>query len=65
MTFQPNQVFHWRKLYREGRLGDSAQGTDAGLVAVRVLDEQLKSGVNSAADQLSGYAKLGSDPSGK
>ena len=54
-----NQVFHWRKLYREGGLGNSAQGTDAGLVAVRVLDEQQKSGVNSAADQLGVTPSLG------
>ena len=31
-----NQVFHWRKLYREGRLGNS---TTAKLLPVKVADE--------------------------
>lgn len=33
-----NQVFSWRKLYREGRLGI---GTPAGLLAVKVEAERL------------------------
>jgi transposase-like protein len=32
-----NQVFHWRKLYREGRLGD---GTTTKLLPMRVADER-------------------------
>ncbi len=32
-----NQVFHWRKLYREGRLGDS---TAAKLLPVRVAEQR-------------------------
>ena len=32
-----NQVFHWRKLYREGRLGDSTTTT---LLPVRVAEER-------------------------
>ena len=32
-----NQVFYWRKLYREGRLGDSAA---AQLLAVRVTEDR-------------------------
>jgi transposase len=32
-----NQVFHWRKLYREGRLGDR---TTTKLLPVRVTDER-------------------------
>jgi transposase len=32
-----NQVFHWRKLYREGRLGDCATTK---LLPVRVADER-------------------------
>jgi transposase len=31
-----NQVFHWRKLYREGRLGNTR---GANLLAVRVAEE--------------------------
>ena len=32
-----NQVFHWRKLYREGRLGNN---TDTKLLPVKVADER-------------------------
>ncbi len=32
-----NQVFHWRKLYREGRLGSS---TNTKLLPVKVTDER-------------------------
>jgi transposase len=36
-----NQLFHWRKLYREGLLGTEAEAaTGSGLVAVRVVGEQ-------------------------
>lgn len=31
-----NQVFHWRKLYREGRLSEGRSGT--ALIPVRVID---------------------------
>lgn len=31
-----NQVFHWRKLYREGRLG--SQSAEAELIPVRIAD---------------------------
>ena len=36
-----NQLFHWRKLYREGLLGPEAEAaTGSGLVAVRITGEQ-------------------------
>lgn len=36
-----NQSFHWRKLYREGLLGDETeQAARSKLVAVRLVDEQ-------------------------
>jgi transposase len=36
-----NQLFHWRKLYREGLLGTEAEAAaGSGLVAVRVVGEQ-------------------------
>jgi transposase len=39
-----NQLFHWRKLYREGLLGDPAeQATRSKLVAVQLVDEQQRS----------------------
>lgn len=39
-----NQLFHWRKLYREGLLGNQAeQATQSKLVAVRLVDEQQRS----------------------
>jgi transposase len=47
-----NQVFHWRKLYREGRLGNAEQAAAPELVAVRVLEEQQRSGVEQATKQL-------------
>ncbi|HKV61538.1 MAG TPA: transposase [Candidatus Acidoferrum sp.] len=37
-----NQVFYWRKLYREGKLGSR---TDAQLVPVKVADDQSVDGV--------------------
>lgn len=54
-----NQVFHWRKLYREGRLGNSEQATASELVAIRVLDQQRRSGVAQAGDQLAVTPSLG------
>ena len=37
----PNQLFHWRKLYREGLLGTEAESAaGSGLVAVRIVGEQ-------------------------
>ena len=33
-----NQLFHWRKLYREGRLGNRRASNASELVAVRLLD---------------------------
>jgi hypothetical protein len=38
-----NQVFHWRKLYREGRLG-----TTTNFLPVRVADEQRGEAVNGS-----------------
>ena len=51
-----NQLFHWRKLYREGLLGTEAEiAAESGLVAVRVVGEQqprAKQKRQSQADQL-------------
>ena len=44
-----NQVFHWRKLYREGRLGNAAQATASDLIAVRVLDVEEESNAKQPA----------------
>ena len=38
-----NQVFHWRKLYHEGRLG-----TTTNFLPVRVADEQRGEAVNGS-----------------
>ena len=39
-----NQLFHWRKLYREGLLGNETElATSSKLVAVRLVDEQQRS----------------------
>ena len=54
-----NQVFHRRKLYREGRLGNAEPATASELMAIRVLDEQQKSDMNQAADQLAVTPSLG------
>ena len=43
-----NQVFHWRKLYREGRLGSAEQASVSELVAVRVIEEQQRPGMEQA-----------------
>ena len=41
-----NQLFHWRKLYREGLLGNQAeQATQSKLVAVRLVGEQQQSAI--------------------
>lgn len=54
-----NQVFHWRKLYREGRLGNAEQAAVPELVAVRVLKEPQKSGGEQSTKQLPGKPSLG------
>src|SRR5918995_6626404 len=46
-----NQVFHWRKLYREGRLGNAAQATASELVAVRVFEIEQESNAEQAPMQ--------------
>ena len=46
-----NQVFHWRKLYRGGRLGNAAQAIAPEMVAVRVLEVQQESSVEQTAMQ--------------
>jgi len=38
-----NQVFHWRKLYQEGRLGTTSK-----FLPVRVADEQRGEAVNGS-----------------
>jgi transposase len=54
-----NQVFHWRKLYREGRLGNAAQATASDLIAVRVLDVKEESNAEQAAMQPAIIPSLG------
>ena len=54
-----NQVFHWRKLYREGRLGNAEQAAAPELVAVRVLKEPQKSSGEQSTKQLPGKPRLG------
>lgn len=54
-----NQVFHWRKLYREGRLGNAAQATASDLIAVRVLDVEEESNAKQAAMQPAIIPSLG------
>lgn len=54
-----NQVFHWRKLYREGRLGNAAQATASDLIAVRVLDVEEASDAKQAAKQPAIISSLG------
>jgi transposase len=50
-----NQLFHWRKLYREGLLGTEAEAaTGWGLVAVRIVGEpqlRAKQERHNQADQ--------------
>jgi transposase len=58
-----NQLFHWRKLYREGLLGTEAEAaTGSGLVAVRVVGEQqprVKQERQSREDRLVNRASVG------
>lgn len=54
-----NQLFHWRKLYREGRLGNAAQATASDLVAVRVLDVPQESNTEPVAMQAAIIPSLG------
>ena len=54
-----NQVFHWRKLYREGRLGNAAQATASDLIAVRVLEVEEESTAKQAAKQRASIPSLG------
>ena len=54
-----NQVFHWRKLYREGRLGNAAQATASELVAVRVLEIEQESNAEQAPMQPANTPSLG------
>ena len=44
-----NQVFYWRKLYREGRLGGSAA---APLLPVKVVEKQAAAGAKWAGPSL-------------
>jgi transposase len=46
-----NQLFHWRKLYREGRLGNGPQATVSDLIAVRVVEVEEESNAKQAAKQ--------------
>jgi transposase len=45
-----NQLFHWRKLYREGLLGNQEQATQSKLMEVRLVGEQQQAAI---ADQAS------------
>lgn len=54
-----NQVFHWRKLYREGRLSNTEQATASELVAVRVLEQPQKSNAEQGTKQLTVTPSLG------
>ena len=60
----PNQLFHWRKLYREGLLGTKAEAAaGSGLVAVRIVDEQqpgAKQERQNQVDQLVIRSNVGS-----
>jgi transposase len=51
-----NQLFHWRKLYREGLLGSDAEAaTESELMAVRVVGEPQRSAepeMRNQADRL-------------
>jgi transposase len=57
-----NQLFHWRKLYREGLLGNQAeQARQPKLVAVQLVGEQQQQSavVRQAPHQPAGTASLG------
>ncbi len=60
----PNQLFHWRKLYREGLLGTEAESAaGSGLVAVRIVGEQqpgAKQERQSQVDQMVIRSNVGS-----
>ena len=45
-----SQVFHWRKLYREGRL-DSNDPSATKLVPVRLADTTVKEGIGGRSEQ--------------
>jgi len=58
-----NQLFHWRKLYREGLLGTEAEAAaGSGLVAVRIIGEQqpkVKQEKQSQGDPLVSRSSVG------
>ena len=57
-----NQLFHWRKLYREGLLGTEAEAAaGSGLVAVRIIGEQpkVKQEKQSQGDPLESRCSVG------
>ena len=58
-----NQLFHWRKLYREGLLGTEAEAaTGSGLVAVRIIGERqpkVKQEKQSQGDPLVSRSSIG------
>ena len=55
-----NQLFHWRKLYREGSLGKKAeQAAPSKLVAVRLVAEQQPSGAGQVRHPPAVTASLG------
>ena len=58
-----NQLFHWRKLYREGLLGTEAEAAaGSGLVAVQIIGEQqpnFKQEKQSQGDPLVSRSSVG------
>jgi transposase len=48
-----NQVFYWRKLYREGRLGDTRQ-----LLAVEVTKDRSTPGIEEVSAPSSGSIEI-------
>jgi transposase len=58
-----NQLFRWRKLYREGLLGTDAEAaTESALVAVRVVGDQqprAKQERHNQADQMGMSSSVG------
>ena len=55
-----NQLFHWRKLYREGLLGKQAEeATQSKLVAVRLVGEHEQSEAGLAPHPPAVTASLG------
>lgn len=56
-----NQLFHWRKLYREGVLGaDADAAAGSGFVAVRVVGEQQQRAEGNGAEQRAVATSIGS-----